>query len=163
MPKSSTDRRTPRARIVLNQALSGLLIGQGRADEAKTLSEGLALAPREPGLAMMLARLLAERGELQRAADVLQTAAIDSPSPEECAFHAAILQRLNRHAEAAVLFAAALRVMPNNGVWWMGLGMSLAADARNGDAREAFSRARASGGLTPELASYIDQRLRQLL
>ena len=43
MPKSSTDRRTPRARIVLNQALSGLLIGQGRADEAKTLSEGLAL------------------------------------------------------------------------------------------------------------------------
>ena len=146
------------------QALSGLLIAQGLGDEAKVLlSDGLALAPREPGLAMMLARLLAEHGELQRAADVLQAAAVNSPSPEDCAFHAAILQRLNRHAEAAVMFAAALRVMPNNGVWWMGLGMSLAADARNGDAREAFSRARASGGLTPELASYIDQRLRQLL
>src|SRR5205814_472966 len=105
------------------QALSGLLIAQGRGDEAKALlSDGLALAPREPGLAMMLARLLAEHGELQRAADVLQAAAVNSPSPEDCAFHAAILQRLNRHAEAAVMFAAALRVMPNNGVWWMGLG-----------------------------------------
>jgi MSHA biogenesis protein MshN len=114
-------------------------------------------------MAMMQARLLAERGELQRAADILQTAAIASPSPEDRAFHAAILQRLNRHADAAELYAAALRITPTNGVWWMGLGLSLAAEGRNDGAREAFSRARASGTLSPELTSYVEQRLRQLL
>jgi MSHA biogenesis protein MshN len=72
------------------------------------------------------------------------------------------LQRLNRHAEAAEQFAAALRVMPGNGVWWMGLGMSLAADGRKDVAREAFSRARASGSLSPELTQYVEQRIRAL-
>jgi len=146
------------------QALAGVLIAQGRADDAKALlAESLALAPRQPGLAMMLARLHAERGELQQAADVLQAAAIVSASPEERAFHAAILQKLDRHGEAAELFAAALRVTPTNGVWWMGLGMSLAADGRADTAREAFNRARASGTLSPELAQYVEQRLKQLL
>ncbi|HEY0856094.1 MAG TPA: tetratricopeptide repeat protein, partial [Albitalea sp.] len=146
------------------QALAGILIAQGQADEAKRLlTDGLARAPQHAGMAMMLARLLAEHAELERAADVLHAAAIASPSPEDRAFHAAILQRLERHADAAELYAAALRVAPNNGVWWMGLGMSLAADGKNEAAREAFNRARASGALSPELSSYVEQRLRQLL
>lgn len=146
------------------EAWAGLLIGDARIDEAKALlTEGVALAPEQPGLAMMLARLHAERGELQRAADILQTASATSASAEDSAFHAAILQRLNRHAEAAEHFGAALRLAPANGVWWMGLGMSLAAEGRTDTAREAFNRARASGSLSPELASYVDQRLRQLL
>jgi MSHA biogenesis protein MshN len=146
------------------QALAGLLIAEGRGDEAVALlGEGLALSPRHAGLAMMQARLQAERGELQQAADVLQQAGIPSPAPEDRAFHAAVLQRLDRHAEAAELFAAAVRVTPGNGVWWMGLGMSLAADGRPDTAREAFQRARSSGSLSPELAAYVEQRLRQLL
>ena len=146
------------------QALAGVLIGQRRSDEAlKLLSDGVAADPTHPALAMMLARLHAERGELQRAADILQTAAITSPGPEDNAFHAAILQRLNHHAAAAELYAAALRVTPSNGVWWMGLGISLAGDGRNDAAREAFNRARASGTLSPELGSYVEQRLRQLM
>jgi len=146
------------------QALAGILIGQGRADDAKALlTEGLALAPQHAGIAMMLARVHAEHGDLQRAADILQTAATAFGSPEDHAFHAAILQRLNRHADAAELYAAALRVTPGNGVWWMGLGMSLAADGRNDAARDAFKRARSSGMLSPELTTYVDQRLRQLI
>lgn len=146
------------------QALAGILIAQGQADEAKRLlNDGHALAPRHAGIATMLSRLLAEQGELERAAEVLHTAAIASPSPEDRAFHAAILQRLNRHADAAELYAAALRVAPNNGVWWMGLGISLAAGGKNDLAREAFNRARSSGALSPELSSYVEQRLRQLL
>jgi MSHA biogenesis protein MshN len=146
------------------QALAGLLVGQGRADDATALLvDGVALSPQHAGLALMLARLHVERGALPQAADVLQAAAIASPTPEDRAFHAAVLQRLNRHAEAAELFAAAVRVTPTNGVWWMGLGISLAADGRNDTAREAFNRARSSGSLSPELASYVEQRLRQLL
>lgn len=155
--------REESAHMPARQALSGLLIAQGRSDEARQLlSEGLARAPRHAGMAMMLSRLHAERGEWQRAIEALDSAPVSAPSAEELAFRAALLQRLNRNAEAAEHFSAALRTMPQHGVWWMGLGMSLAAEGRTDTAKEAFNRARASGSLTPELAQYVEQRLRQL-
>lgn len=145
------------------QALGGVMISQGRSDDArKLLSDGIALAPQHAGLAMTLARLHVERGELQRAAEVLQPSDATSMSAEDHAFRAAVLQRLNRHAEASDHFAAALRTAPNNGVWWMGLGISQAAEGRNDDAKEAFNRARSSGSLSAELAQYVEQLLRQL-
>lgn len=145
------------------QALAAARLAQGRADEAKSLlGEGLALSPQHAGLSMMLARLCVQHGDLPRAAEVLQPLMHTSLTPEDRAFHAAVLQRLNRHAEAAELFAAAVRIVPDNGVWWMGLGLSLAADGRNDVAREAFQRARSTGGLSPELAGYVEQRLKQL-
>jgi MSHA biogenesis protein MshN len=145
------------------QALAGLSLAEGRHVEAQSLlSDGVALHPQDAALAMMLARLHAERGELQAAADVLQAAPTFGASADDLAFRAAILQRLNRHGEAAEHFTAALRVTPHNGVWWMGLGMSLAAEGRTDVAREAFNRARGSGSLSPELAQYVEQRLRAL-
>jgi MSHA biogenesis protein MshN len=149
--------------VAARQALAGLMIGEGRANEARTLlTDGLALAPQHAGLAMMLARLQADRGELQRAAEILQATDSASMSAEDHAFRAAVLQRLNRHTEASDHFAAALRTAPNNGVWWMGLAISQAADGRNDTAKEAFNRARSSGSLSPELAQYVEQRLKQL-
>ncbi len=149
--------------VPARQGLAGVWIAQGRADEAKTLlGAGLALQPSHPGLAMMYARLLAEQGELQHAAAVLQYVPVLGASAQELGWRAAILQRLGRHAEACELFAAALRIVPNNGVWWMGLGLSLAADGRNDEARDAFQRARRSGTLSPELTHYVEQRIRQL-
>jgi len=44
----------------------------------------------------------------------------------------------------------------------MGLGISLQALGRRADAREAFRRARAAGGLSNEVLAFVDQRLRQL-
>lgn len=144
-------------------ALAGALINQGKDDDARAvLAEGLVLAPQHTGLAMMLARVHAERGDMQRAAEVLQPTDTASMSAEDHAFRAAILQRVNHHAEASDHFAAALRTMPNNGVWWMGLGISQAAEGRADHAREAFNRARSSGSLTPELAQYVELRLKQL-
>lgn len=145
------------------QALGGLLIAQGQAAEAQSLlNEGLVRAPGHAGMSMMLARLHAERGEWQRAIDIAEAAAIASPTAEDLAFKAAVLQRLQRHAQAAEHFAAALRIAPHNGVWWMGLGMSLAAEGHGNTAKEAFNRARASGNLSPELVQYVEQQLRLL-
>jgi MSHA biogenesis protein MshN len=36
------------------------------------------------------------------------------------------------------------------------------ADQRLSEAREAFSRARASGSLSPELQAFVEQKLKQL-
>jgi MSHA biogenesis protein MshN len=107
--------------------------------------------------------LQTERGDLPAAASTLQTtlpAAADKA--EYRALYAAVLQRAGRHAEATEHYAAALKLTPGNGVWWMGLGISLEAEGRIAEARQAFQSARAGGNLAPELAAYVEQRLREL-
>jgi MSHA biogenesis protein MshN len=44
----------------------------------------------------------------------------------------------------------------------MGLGLSLEADGRLPEARDAYQRARATGALTPELSEFVDQKLKRL-
>ncbi|MNC84978.1 Tetratricopeptide repeat protein [compost metagenome] len=78
------------------------------------------------------------------------------------AFLAALLQRQGRHEEAIEQFQAALRMRPAAGVWWLGLGISLQSVNRVADAQDAYRRARASNSLSPELAAFADQRLKQL-
>ena len=53
-------------------------------------------------------------------------------------------------------------LVPQAGVWWMGLGISLEADGRGAEARDALQRAKATGTLSPELAAFVEQKLRQL-
>jgi MSHA biogenesis protein MshN len=52
-----------------------------------------------------------------------------------------------------------LRLNPQNGIWWMGLGISLEAQQRRDDAMVAFQRAKASGSLSGELPAFVDKKL----
>jgi MSHA biogenesis protein MshN len=145
-------------------ALAGVLAQSGRQDEALALiEEGLQLEPTRSALALAAARLLAARGAYDRAGQVLSRAASSAQADAEFrAFHAAVLQRLTLHKEAVAEYQAALRLAPQAGVWWMGLGISLEADGRSAEAREAYQRARASGALSAELDRFVEQKLRQL-
>jgi MSHA biogenesis protein MshN len=148
------------------QTLVGLLIEAKRPDDAmRHLQAGLALDARQPSLAMLLARLQIERGgsgidTLTRTLPYAGNGA--GNGADYHAFLAGALQREQRHREAAEQYQAALRAAPGNGVWWMGLGMSLQAEKRNSEALEAFQRARASGALSAELAAFVERRLQQL-
>ena len=42
----------------------------------------------------------------------------------------------------------------------MGLGLSLEAEGRGAEAREAFRRAHDSGSLSVELAAFVEQKLK---
>ncbi len=145
-------------------ALAGVLAQSGRQDEALALiEEGLQLEPARPALALAAARLLAAKAAYDRAEQVLARAAPSAQADAEFrALHAAVLQRLTLHREAAAEYQAALRLAPQAGVWWMGLGISLEADGRGAEAREAYQRARASGALSAELDRFVEQKLRQL-
>ena len=144
--------------------LAGLLVEQKRLDEAQgVLAEGLVQAPGQAQLALRLARIQAERGDLRAAAETLQIAAANGAGNAEFhGVHAAVLQRLGRHREAAEEYLAALRGSPQSGVWWMGLGIALEGDGRPAEARDAFQRARATGALSAELDRFVEQRLRQI-
>lgn len=139
-----------------------LLLENRRADDAiRQLRLALGIDPRQPGLAMVLARLQLERGgpAVQTLLTTLPHAAANA---DYQAFLAGVLQREQRHAEAARYYQAALKLSPLNGVWWMGLGISLQAEQQTDAAREAFGRARSGDGITPELLAFINRRLDQL-
>lgn len=146
------------------QGLFGLLVAAKRTNEAEhLLHEGLRANPNQPGLAMALARMQVDRGDTPAAVETLQkTAGSGQGSADYLAFLAALQQRQSRHSEAVENYHAALRLAPQSGVWWMGLGISLQALNRNPDAQDAFRRAKSSNVLSAELLAFVDQRLKQL-
>ena len=144
------------------QTLIGLLLENKRTDEAiHHLRLALGLDPAQPALAMVLARLQVESGG-PAAETLLHTLPYAAANAEYHALLGAVLQRAARHAEAAAQYQAALKLAPQNGVWWMGLGISLQADKHTDEARDAYNRAKASGSLTSELQAYVERRLQQL-
>ncbi len=144
------------------QTLVGLLLEARRSDEAvRLLQAGLALDVRQPSLAMLLARLQIDGGG--SGVDTLQRSlAAASGNADYHAFYAGALQRDQRHREAAEHYLAALRMAPDNGVWLMGLGISLLADKRPAQALEAFQRASSSGMLSSELQAFVQRKIGQL-
>lgn len=145
-------------------ALISALLDSSRQDEAIARArEGLSLDLAQPGLSMILARLQVEKGELRAAIETLERVlpyAADHADYQS--FLAALLQRDERHKQAIEHYLAALQKMPQNGVWWMGMGISLQAEHRLPEALEAFKRAKASNSLSPELVVFVDTRLAQL-
>lgn len=146
------------------QSLIGLLLNARRQDEAIVRArEGLAIDAAQPGLAMILARLQLEKGTSGTAIDTLErTLPHARDRADYLAFLAALLQREERHAQAAEYYFQALQRSPQNGVWWMGLGISLQADQKTAEASEAFRRAKSTNSLSPELTAFVNSRLSQL-
>jgi MSHA biogenesis protein MshN len=148
--------------VAARQALLSLLMEQGRWPEAQTLaSEGLAVDPAQPGWAMIVARLQVEQGQVAAAQETLaRHAAHGERSADYQAFHALLLQKLQRPKEAVDRFRVATGLRPSEGRWWYGLGLALEADQRTQEAREAFRQARETGNLPAELATALEQHLR---
>jgi len=144
------------------QTLVSLLIENNRGDEAMTqLQQALTLDPRQPALAMLLARLQIERGK-SGIEVLLRTLPYAGSNGDYQAFLGGALQRQGRFREAAEQYQTALRTSPGNAVWWMGLGIALQGDKRNAEAADAFRQAKALGSLSPELQAFVERRLGQL-
>jgi MSHA biogenesis protein MshN len=145
------------------QTLVSLLIEAKRPDEAmRQLGAALALDARQPAMAMLMARLQMERGS-PGIDTLMRTLPYAAGNGDYHAFLAGALQHEGRHREALEHYTAALRTAPQNGVWWMGMGVSLQAEKRNAEAAEAFAKAKASGSLSAELLGFVDRKLKQLV
>ena len=144
-------------------ALAGLQARQQRSEEALALlAAGLALEPRSVELARLRGHLLLQQDRLEEARRVLEAAA---PAARQQADYLALLgtlyQRLGQHGQAVVHYRQALGLQPDQGLWWMGLGVSLDQSQQGDAAREAF-RTALGYGLSPALQQYIRGRLAAL-
>jgi MSHA biogenesis protein MshN len=151
------------------QTLAGLLLDNNRNDEARaTLALGLAIAPEQTNFRMALARLQIELGDKSAALTTMeQGQAYANNNADYQSFLAALLQRENRHDEAISHYKTALSMnaSPNNSSSansLVGLGISLQATGKLESAQEAFTRAQSVATLSPELAQFIDQQLKQI-
>lgn len=138
-------------------AVALLMEGQRLGEAHALIRDGLARQPQQPHLIMLLARIEAETGDTQAALERLTAApALDGDGH---GLRAVLLARAERYREAASAYDAAVRLQPDNAVWWLGLGVSLDANGQTALSRQALQRARAIGSLRGDALAYIEQKL----
>ena len=145
-------------------ALANLALDQNDQSGAEqVLREGVQLDPKSPVLAFPLARLVVERGNPGESLEILRTASAEAgEDPHYHAFMGALAQRMGDHRSAIEQYRTALRRAPHNAIWLMGLGISLATEHQNKEARQVFHVALNSRDLSTELHAYVEQQMRAL-
>ena len=147
--------------IAARQTLATLLSETGHNVEAKAvLRDGHIASPDNTWFVLNLARLQTARGDVDGAVITLQSgSAVRGVNAEYRATHAALLARLKQHAEAAHQYGLALKLQPEQGTWWMGLGLAMAAQGKSAEARAAYSRALTVGNLPEKLEEFVRAKL----
>lgn len=147
--------------IKARELLAGLELQNGRWREAQQdLEQGLAKVPAYYPFAQLLARVYLEHGSDQKALAVMESSRqAGARSPDFMAFLAELYRRSGKHAEAVKAYAEAINLNPQEGRWWLGMGISQEASQDWKAASEAYQRAIGSGVLDDNLMQYAKQRL----
>ena len=140
------------------------LINRGEINmAAQVLEAGLKLNPGTSEWAKIYARILVNQGQTGQAIDVLAGALPEISSDNDYyALYAALLQRVSRHDEASEYYRLLLAQQPENGLWWMGLAISLDALKRMEDALYSYHKALEGQALNQELREYVLQQIERL-
>ena len=146
------------------EMLTGVLLKQGKKDQAIVeLAEGFSVDPHQITISKLYARLLIEAGDNELALQVLEKGKPPIvQDPEYYAFLAAVYQRANHYEQASAVYSELVSLEPGQGIWWLGLGVSLESQRKFNDAVTAFQRAKKSGQLRPDLLQFINNRIATL-
>jgi MSHA biogenesis protein MshN len=145
------------------EALVALLVERQEWTQAlAVLGETLASNPAQPAYALLAARIQARNGDREAALGTLRAAATPSAPGELFATLAGLLGEMKRDREATTYWSAALKRAPDRSPWWLGFAIALEADGRGADARLAYERALALGGLRADGADYARSRMAAL-
>ena len=140
-------------------AAAFLRLGQEAAAEP-LLVDGLMLAPEHVPFAKLQARILAMRGSLSDAVELLERfRAAGAEDPEYQALLAAFYQRQGEHIRALKHYQLVLRSESDKAVWWMGLAISLEGASKPKQALAAYRAAAVLGGLGDDSQRYIGERI----
>ncbi|GAB4512063.1 MAG: hypothetical protein Tsb0026_15710 [Sulfuricaulis sp.] len=143
------------------ELLTGVMLQQGHWREAQQLLEqGIDKVPAYYPFAQLLARVYVEHGADQKALTVMeQSRRAAADNPDYVAFLAALYQRAGKHAEAIKTYNEAVALNPQEGRWWLGLGISLEAVQDWSASAAAYQRAIDSAALDDNLLKYARQRV----
>ena len=78
-------------------------------------------------------------------------------APDLWAIRGNAAQRLGRHQDSVRAYMAALQSQPNEPRWLLGAAVSLAASGQTSSSAEMADKARALGGVSPEVLAYLRQ------
>ena len=150
------------AYVPVRQMLLRQLLEMRKIDEAMTvLQEGLELQPAQTGWAMSLARLQLEQHDIAAADRTLARSQVYAEASADYAgFQGHVKSRLGANRAAVTHYQRATRLAPNEGRWWLGLGLAQEADGRLPEAKESMRRAIATATLSVELSAVAEQHLR---
>lgn len=146
------------------QSLISLLLENHRNAEAEQLLQR-ALKEDSSRLdeAMWLARLQVERKDVAAGLGILQNSLpFAEQRPDYQAFIAALYQRQEQHDKAITHYRKALQKGFSTGAWWVGMAISLQAEKRFVEARDAYKRALGMNNLNADLRSFAQARLKEL-
>lgn len=146
------------------ELLTEIYLGTGQTGEAENLlAAGAMLDPAHTPFSKLHARLLAQRDDISGALQVLERHLTDAAGdPEYHALLGALYQRAADHGQAVSAYRTALRLQPGQGVWWMGLAISLEAQQNPGEALSAYRRARDAGNLTGAVLEFVQRKITSL-
>jgi MSHA biogenesis protein MshN len=148
--------------VQARQMLLRQLLEMRKIEEAMSvLQEGLELQPAQTGWAMSLARLQLEQNDIAAADRTLARSQVYAEASADYAgFEGHIKSRLGATRAAVAHYQRATRLAPNEGRWWLGLGLAQEADGRVVDAKDSMRRAIATATLSVELSAVAEQHLR---
>ncbi|ANB68263.1 TPA: tetratricopeptide repeat protein [Aeromonas veronii] len=146
------------------EQLAGLLYGEGRLTEARQLlEEGIRLDPQQADFRLLLARLAINEGQQQQALGWLSGYQPDLASNlDYYATWAGLTQELGQNADAAALYVKLLRQQPDQGRWWLGLGVAEDGQGHSQRALDAYRNALLHGNLGEASTNWLEQRIGQL-
>lgn len=141
------------------KTLASVLLNQKKTSEAEqVLADGQSLAPDNLDLAITLARLQVEGGELTAALNTLQrSSSYAGQSGEFLAFQASLNQKKGEHIAASNLLIRALQLNPANSKWRLALATSQHALGQDQSAQKNAQMALNNGGLSRELQTLAQQ------
>lgn len=171
--KGNTSESLKKLNIVLNhepghtKARSTLALALSDKDHYElaysVLNEGLIQYPENTEWLTVYARLLLNQGKFIEASQKLAKLKPElAYNTEYYALQAAVLQKLEQHSEAAVIYRDLLHVNPLKAVWWMGLGISLESMKRYDDALYAYQKASSNRKLANDSRQFIIQRITRI-
>lgn len=147
---------------------ASLLLDNKRHAEARDLlAKGLMISPEQNDFRIALARLQVDAGDPAALNTLEEGQSHANNNADYQSFYATMLQRANRHDDAINHYKSALALTENapnstTANTLIGLGISLQATEQLEDAKQAFTRVKQNHTLSPELAQFVEQRLKQI-
>ncbi|MBF0589099.1 MAG: SPOR domain-containing protein [Magnetococcales bacterium] len=161
---AATPARRVKAGKLFQVALEAKRNGDNKLQEQR-LRQVLMLDSGHSLARQYLARLLLGRGQVEEAVAILEApdrderrSVVAKGDPKRAEFLAALYQRVDRHWDAIDLYESLLK-QNQNGLWWMGMAISLERVNEPSDALQAYRKALTSKQLTSKLRSFVEKRV----